>query len=71
VECTGEGRDACVVLVGEPEGRRTLGRPERQWEDNTKVDLHEIGGRVDWIDLAQDRDKWWCLGDTKINRRFP
>jgi hypothetical protein len=43
-------------LVGKPEGR-TVGRPERQWEDNTKVDLHEIGGHVDWIDLAQVRDK--------------
>ena len=68
--CTGEARDSYVVLVGKPEGRRTLGRSRHQWEDNTKMD-HEIGGRVDWNDLAQYRDRWWCLVNTIINRRFP
>ena len=69
--CTGEGRDAYVVLVGKPEGRKTLGRPTHQWQDNTKMDFHEIGGHVDWIDLAQYRDKWWCLVNTIINGRVP
>ena len=69
--CTGEGRDTYVVLLGKPEGRKTLGRLRHQWEDNTKLDFHEIGGRVDWIDLAQCRDKWWCLVNTIINRRVP
>ena len=71
VACTGEARDAYVVLVGKPEGRRTLGRPRYQWEYNTKMDFHEIGGRVDWIDLAQYRDKWWCLVNVVINRWVP
>jgi hypothetical protein len=52
VACTGEERDAYVFLVGKPEGKRTLGRPRHKWEDNTKMNFHEIVGRVDWIDLA-------------------
>jgi hypothetical protein len=68
VACTGEGRDADMVLVGKSEGR-ILGRPKHQWEDNSKMDFHEIGGRVDWIDLAQYRDKWWCLVNKIIHRR--
>ena len=64
--CTGEGIDAYMVFVGKPEGRRTLGRPRHQWEDNTKMDFHEIS-RVDWIDLAQYRNKWWCLVNTKLS----
>jgi hypothetical protein len=54
VALTGEGRDVYVVSVGKPEGR-TLGRPSHQWENNTKMDFHEIGGLVDWIDLARYR----------------
>jgi hypothetical protein len=55
----GEVRGAYNILVGRPEGRRPQGRPRRRWEDNTKMDLGEIGfGNVDWIHLAQDRD-WW------------
>jgi hypothetical protein len=47
------------MLVGKPEGKRPLGRPRRRWEDNIKMDLQEVGGgREDWIELAQDRDRW-------------
>ena len=54
----GEGRGVHRVLVGEPEGKRPLGRPRRRWEDNIKIDLQEVGcGGLDWIELAQDRDR--------------
>jgi len=47
------------VLVGKPEGKRPLGRPRRRWGDNIKMDLQEVGGsRGDWMELAQDRDRW-------------
>ena len=49
------------VLVGKPERKRPLGRPERRWEDNIKLDLQEVGGGGDWMELAQDRDRWWAL----------
>jgi hypothetical protein len=62
----------CNILVGRPEGRRPLGRPRRRWEDNIKMDLREIGfGDVDWIHLAQDRDRWRALVNTVINLRVP
>jgi hypothetical protein len=58
----GERREACRVLVGKSEGKRPLGRPRRGWEDNIKMDLQEVGWRgMDWIDMAQDRDRWWAL----------
>jgi hypothetical protein len=58
--------------VGKPEGRRTLGRPRRRWEDNTKMDLREVGwGGMDWINLAQDRDKWRALVNAVMNLRGP
>jgi hypothetical protein len=54
----GEKRKAYGLLLGKPEGRRPLGRPRRRWVDNIKMDFSEIGwGGVDWIDLAQDRDR--------------
>jgi len=54
-----ERRVEYMVLVGKPEGKRPLGRPRRRWEDNIKMDLQEVGcGGMDWIDLAQDRDRW-------------
>jgi hypothetical protein len=55
----GERRGVYGVLVGKPEGKRPLGRPRRRWEDNIKMDLQEVGcGGMDWIELAQDRDRW-------------
>jgi hypothetical protein len=53
------------VLVGKPEGKRSLGRPRCRLEDNIKMDLQEVGGgRGDWMELAQDRDGWWALVST-------
>ena len=68
----GEGRGAYRVLVGRPEGRRPLGRPRHRWEDNIKMDLQEVGwGGMDWIDMAQDRDRWRVLVNAVINLRVP
>jgi hypothetical protein len=68
----GEKRNAYRLLVGKPEGMRPLGRPRHRWEDNIKMDLLEIGwGGVDWIGLAQDRDKWRALMNTVMNLRVP
>ena len=56
------GRGVYRVLVGKPEGKRPLGRPRRRWEDNIKMDLQKVGcGCMDWIKLAQDRDRWRAL----------
>jgi hypothetical protein len=61
-----------MVLMGKPEGKRPLGRPRRRWEENIKMDLQEVGcWGVDWIDLAQDRDRWRALVNTVINLRVP
>jgi hypothetical protein len=58
-----EGRGVYRDLVGKPEGRRPLGRPRRRWEDNIKMDLREVGcGGMEWIELAQDRDRWRAIG---------
>jgi hypothetical protein len=58
----GEERGVYRVLMGKPEGKSPLGRPRRRWEDNIKVDLQEVGcGGLDWIDMAQDRYRWWHL----------
>ena len=55
----GEERGVYRVLVGKPEGKRPLGRPRRRWVDNIRMDLQEVGcGYMDWIGLAQDRDRW-------------
>jgi hypothetical protein len=60
------------VLVGKPEGKRTLGRPRRRREDNIKMDLHEVGAcRGDWRELAQDRDRWRALVGTVREFRVP
>ena len=52
------------VLVGKPDGKRPLGRPRRKWEDNIKMDLREVGGGGDWMELVQDRDRWRALVNT-------
>jgi len=58
--------------VGKPEGKRPLGRHRRRWEDNFKMDLREAGcGGVDWIELAQDRDRWRALVNVVMNLRVP
>jgi hypothetical protein len=68
----GEKRNACRILVGKPEGKRSLGRPRRMWEDNIRMDLREIGwGGMNWIDMAQDRDQWSALVNTVINLQVP
>ena len=60
------------VLVGKPEGKRPLGRPRRRLEDNIKVCLQEVGGGCgDWMELAQDRERWWTLVSTVMNFRVP
>jgi len=60
------------VLVGKPDGRRTLGRPRLRWEDNIKIDLQEVGcGGVNWIDLGQDREMWLALVNAVMNLRVP
>ena len=60
------------VLVGKPEGRRPLGRPRRRWVYNIRMDLQEVGcGYVDWIGLAQDRDRWRTLVSAVMNLRVP
>jgi hypothetical protein len=64
-----EKRNACRILVGKPEGQRTLGI---RWEDNIRMDLREIEwGGIDWIDVAQDRDRWRALVNTLVNLRVP
>jgi hypothetical protein len=68
----GERRCAYRALVGKPEGRRPLGRPRRRWEDNIKMILREVGwGNMDWINLAQDRDRWRALVNAVMNLRVP
>ena len=67
----GEERGVYRVLVGKPEGKRPLGR-WRRWVDNIRMDLQEMGcGYVDWIGLAQDRDRWRTLVSAVVNLRVP
>jgi hypothetical protein len=68
----GEKRNAYRLLVGKPKGRRPLGRQRRRWVDNIQTDLGEVGwGDVDWIDLAQGRDKWRARVNAVMNLRVP
>jgi hypothetical protein len=67
-----EKKNVYRLLVGMPEGKRPLGRPRSRWVDNIKMDLLEIGwGGVDWIGLAQDRDKWRALVNAVMNLWVP
>jgi hypothetical protein len=62
----GEKRNAYRILVGNPEGKRPLGRPRHRWVENIKMDLREIGWNdMDWIDLAQDRDQWTVMNGNE------
>jgi hypothetical protein len=66
----GERGGAYRVLVGKSERKRSLGRPRRRWENNIKMDLQEVGWwDMDWIELAQDRDRWWDLVNAVMNLR--
>jgi hypothetical protein len=66
----GKERDVYRILVGKPEGKRPMGRPRRRWEDNIRKDLQEVErGRMDWIGLAQDRDRWRGIVNAVINLR--
>jgi len=68
----GEEMIACRVLLGKPEVRRPVGRRRRRWVDNIRMDLLEVGcGYVDWIGLAQDRDRWRTLVSAVMNLRVP
>jgi len=68
----GERRGICRILVGKPEGKRPLGRHRRRWEDNIKMDLQEVGcGCLEWIMLAQDRDRWRALVNAVMNLQVP
>jgi hypothetical protein len=68
----GKDRGVHRVLVGKPKGKRAVGRPRRRWEGNIKMDLQEIGGgHGDWMELAQDRDRWRALVGTVRNFRGP
>jgi transcription termination factor 2 len=72
VASMGEDRDVHRVLVGKHEGKIPLGRPKRRWKDNIKMDLQEVGrGRGDWMELAQDRDRWRALVGTVRDFRVP
>jgi len=68
----GEGRGVYRILVGKPERKRPLERPRRKWEDNIKMDIQEVGcGGMDWIELAQDRDRWQVLVNVVMNLWVP
>ena len=68
----GEERGVYRVLLGKPEGRRPMGRPRRRWVDNIRMDLQEVKcGYMDWIGLAQDRDRWRTLVSAVMNLRAP
>jgi hypothetical protein len=68
----GEMRKAYKILVGKPEGKGPIGRPGHRWEDKIKLDRREIGlENVDWINLAEDRDRWRALVNTVIHLRAP
>jgi hypothetical protein len=68
----GEGRSVYWGLVGKSEGKRPLETPRRRWEDNIKIDVQGVGcGGMDWIELAQDRDRWRAIVNEVLNLRVP
>jgi len=68
----GERRGIYRVLVGKPEGKRPLGRPKHRWENNIKMYLQEVGcGSLDWIELAQDKERWRALVNAVMNLQVP
>ena len=68
----GQRSDVYRVLVGKPEGTSPLGRPRRRWEDNIKMDLQEVGCvGMDWIELAQGKDRWRAFVNLVMNLRVP
>jgi ribosome biogenesis protein Nip4 len=67
-----DSRGVCTVLVGKPEENRPLERPRHRWEDNIKIELKEVGSEVmDWVDLAQGRNRWRALVNAVMNIRTP
>jgi len=68
---SGGGKGVHRILVGKPEGMSPLGRPRLRWEDNIKMDLQEVGGGGDWMELALYRDRWWALVSTLMNFLVP
>ena len=67
-----EDRSAFKILTGTPAGKRPLGRPRRRWEDNTRMNLKEIGMNTrNWVDSAQNRDYWRALVNAALNLQVP
>jgi hypothetical protein len=67
-----EKRNTYRLLVGKPDRKRPLGRPRRKWVDNIRMDLGEVRWHdVDWINLAQDRNRWRALVNSELNLRVP
>ena len=72
VALMGESRGLYRVLVGKPEGKKPLGRPRHSWENNIKMDLQEVGCEgMDWLDLAEDRNRWRTLVNGVMNLQVP
>jgi hypothetical protein len=67
----GKTRSAYKTLVGKPERKRPLGRPKRRWEDNIKMDFQDVEWGMNWIDQAQDRDRWQAVVNGAMNLRVP